>query len=76
MQVGWYGVAEELGDECKVNGGDGECLLSKLCATFFLKPLTEGAVTTEAGRLFQYFTTLNENANPLLRWWLAPWSTL
>ncbi len=38
---------------------------------FFLKKLTEGAVTTEAGRLFQCFTTLNENAIPLLRWWLA-----
>ncbi len=28
----------------------------------FLKTLTEGAVTTEAGSLFQYFTTLTENA--------------
>ncbi len=28
----------------------------------FLKALTEGAVTTEAGGLFQYFTTLTENA--------------
>ncbi len=42
----------------------------------FLKTLTEGAVTTEGGSLFQYFTTLTENAGPLLRWWLAPWSTL
>ncbi len=42
----------------------------------FLKTLTEGAVTTKAGSLFQYFTTLTENANPLLRRWLAPCSTL
>ncbi len=35
----------------------------------FLKTLTEGAVTTEAGNLFQYFTTLTENADPLLRRW-------
>ncbi len=42
----------------------------------FLKTLTEGAVTTEAGSLFQYFTNLTENADPLLRRWLAPWSTL
>ncbi len=32
----------------------------------FLETLTEGAVTTEAGSLFQYFTTLTENADPLL----------
>ncbi len=30
----------------------------------------------EAGSFFQYFTTLTENADPLLRRWLAPWSTL
>ncbi len=28
--------------------------------------LTEGAVTTEAGSLFQYFTTLAEKADPPL----------
>ncbi len=42
----------------------------------FLKTLTEGAVTTEAGSLFQYFTTLTENADLLLRRLLVPWSTL
>ncbi len=42
----------------------------------FLETLSEGAVTTEAGSLFQYFTTLTENADPLLRRRLAPWSTL
>ncbi len=41
-----------------------------------LKTLTECAVTTEAGSLFQYFTNLSENADPLLRRWLAPSSTL
>ncbi len=41
-----------------------------------MKTLTEGGVTTEAGSLFQYFTTLTENVDPLLRRWLAPWSTL
>ncbi len=41
----------------------------------YLKTLTEGAVTTDAGSLFQYFTTVNENADPLLRRWLAPLST-
>ncbi len=42
----------------------------------FLQPfpetMTEGAVATEAGSLFQYFTNLTENADPLLRRWLAP----
>ncbi len=35
----------------------------------FLKILTEGAITMEAGSLFQYFTTHTENADPLLRRW-------
>ncbi len=39
----------------------------------FLKTLTEGAVTAEAGSLFQYSTTLTENADPLLRRRLTPW---
>ncbi len=38
----------------------------------FLKILTEGAVTTEAGSLYQYFTTLTENDDPLLWRWLVP----
>ncbi len=41
----------------------------------FLENITEEAVTTETGRLIQYFTTLIENADPLLRRWLATWST-
>ncbi len=36
-------------------------------SNLFLKTLTEGAVTTEAGSLFQHFITLTENAGPLLR---------
>ncbi len=28
--------------------------------------LTEGAVTTETGNLFQYFTSLSEKADPLV----------
>ncbi len=48
------------GDECSVNE---ERLLSNL----FKKILTEEAGTTEAGSLFQYFTTLAEKADPLLR---------
>ncbi len=42
-------------------------------SNLFLKILTEGAVTTEAGSLFQYFTTLTEKAQSLPRRWLAPW---
>ncbi len=37
----------------------------------FLQPFLENI-----GSLFQYFTTLTENAGPLLRRWLAPWRTL
>ncbi len=48
----------------------------KTFSKLFLKALTEAAVTTEADSLFQYFTTLTENADPLLRRWLSPWSAL
>ncbi len=58
LQVGWWGVGE-WGDECSVNGGDGERLLSNL----FVTALTEGAVTMEVGSLFQYFRTLTESAS-------------
>ncbi len=67
---GLQGGVGEWGEECSVNGGDGERFLSKLSPTFFLKTLIEGAVTTEAGSLLQYFTTLTENADPRLRRWL------
>ncbi len=36
------------------------------CPNFFLKTSTEGAVTTETGGFFQYFTALTENGDPLL----------
>ncbi len=45
-------------------------------SNLFLKTLTERADATEAGSLIQYFTTLTENADPLFRRWIAPWSTL
>ncbi len=56
-------------------GKIGKKNLSKLKPTSSLKIFTEGAVTMEAGSLFLYFTTLTEKADPLLRWWLVPWST-
>ncbi len=38
-----------------------------------MKTLTGGAVTTEAGSLFQYYsTTLTEKGDHLLRRWLVP----
>ncbi len=42
------------GDKISVNGEDGK------------KMLTKRAVTTEAGSLFQHFTTLTENPDPLV----------
>ncbi len=66
---GWYadvqggGGVGDWADECSLYKEDGERLLPNL----FLKILTEGAVTAEAGNLCQYFTTLTEKAEPLLR---------
>ncbi len=77
VQVGGGGGGWQKGvGECSVNGGDVEKLLSKDFSKSYLKTMTEGAVTMEVGSLFQYFTTLTENADPLLRRWLAPWSAL
>ncbi len=56
-------------NECSVNGGDGERLLSKLSPAV---SLTEEAITTEAGSLLLYLTNPTENADPHLRRWLAP----
>ncbi len=50
-------VGERGWGECSVNGKDGERLQSKLSS---FKTLTEGAVTTEDGRLSQYFITLTK----------------
>ncbi len=75
VPMGWEGV-RKWGDECSVNGGDGEKASVQAFSNLFLKTLTEVAITAEAGSLFQYFTTLIENADRLLRRWLAPWSIL
>ncbi len=53
----------------EINGGDE--IFAQTYFDRFLKTLTEGAVTTEAGSLFQYFTTLTENGDPSLRRWIA-----
>ncbi len=47
------GLGKNWVDEVSVNKEDG----------LFLKMLTEGAITTEAESLFQYETTLTENAD-------------
>ncbi len=69
--AGGMGGVRKWGDECSVSGADGERLLSKLSPT-----LTEGAVTTEAWSLFQYFTTLNLVCIPEPRAWLASFPLL
>ncbi len=56
---------EEGGDECSVNGGGGERLV-RTFSSLILRILIDGAVTTETGSLFQHFTTLTENGDPLL----------
>ncbi len=79
VQVGWGGVGKwpewEWGLMCSQWGRWGKTSVQTLSG-LFLKTITEGALTTETGSLFQYFTTLIENADPLLRWCLALWSTL
>ncbi len=35
-------------------------------SNLFLKKVAEGAVTTEAGSIFQYYTSLTENGNPCM----------
>ncbi len=69
----WWCLAESL--HICVLGKWGKTSVQTFSSRF-LKTLIEGAVTTEAGSLFQYFTTLTENADHLPRRWLAPWSTL
>ncbi len=64
VQVGWGGVGLQ-------NGEIGE----DFCP-HFLQPFLESIVTAEAWSLFQYFTTLTENAEPLLLRWLVPWSAV
>ncbi len=68
VQLGWEGQRiEEMGVK-PIRGMTTIQTFSNL----FLNILTAGAVTTEAGSLFQYFTTLTEKADPLLRQWLVP----
>ncbi len=57
------GEVEERGGECSISGGRWGKTFVQISSSRFLKTLTKGAVTTEAGSLFQYFTTLNENAD-------------
>ncbi len=64
------------GDEISVNGVDRGKTSVHIFSNLFLKMLTDGAIMTEAGGLFQYFTTLAEKAGALFRRWLVPWSTL
>ncbi len=53
-------------------GGRGEGIVEmgkisfQTFSNLFLKILTEGAVTTESGNLFQHFTTPTEKADSLL----------
>ncbi len=65
MHVDWGGEGEgKWGDECLVNWGIGERLVSKLFKTFSWTvdwTLTERAATSEVGSISQYFTTLSEN---------------
>ncbi len=50
VQVGWRGVGQ---------WGRWRKTSVQTFSNLFLKTLTQGAVTTEAGSLFQYFTTLS-----------------
>ncbi len=70
------GGVGEWGNKCSVNGGRWGRISVQNFFNLYLEILTEGAATTEIGSLFQYFTTLAENADPLFLRWLAPWSTL
>ncbi len=68
-------MLDHSGDMCSVN----EKMVKDFCPNFkqpVLEMLTEVAVTTEAGGFFQYFKTLTENSDPILRRWLLPWSSL
>ncbi len=75
VQVGRGGGGREIGGVSGQCGRWGKTSVQTF-SNLFLKALTEGAVTTEAGSLFQHFTTLTENADPFLRLRLVHWSTL
>ncbi len=59
--VKWDGGVGGCGDECLLNGGMGKDFHPNYLQMFFWKTVTEGAVTTEAGGLFQCFTILTKN---------------
>ncbi len=66
VQVGW-GRGRGMGGVSVQSMGE---MWKDFCPNLLqpsLEKLTEGAVTTEAASLFQYFTILTENADPLLR---------
>ncbi len=71
VQVGWVRVRN--GEVSAQSMGGWEKTSVPTFSYIFLKKLTEGAVMTDTRSLFQYFTTLTENADPLLRRRLTPW---
>ncbi len=64
MTFSWGGEGN-WDDEISVNGEDWERLRFKISPTSSVKILTEGAVMTEAGSLFQYFATPTKKADRL-----------
>ncbi len=68
LHNGWCagGTGEQWIGDMSVQSGDRWEKTSVQTFSIFLKILTEGAVTTEACSLFQYFTTLTGMAYPLL----------
>ncbi len=73
---GW--CAGGMGEGGRIKGGGVRLGTNfvQLFSNLSLKELTEESATTKTGSLFQYLTTLIENADPLLRRWLASWSAL
>ncbi len=55
--TGWWAGGKGVGVSGQSMGEMGRS--DQTFSNRFLKTLTEGAVTTEAGSLFQYFTTLS-----------------
>ncbi len=74
VQFGREGLGNRDND-ISVSGENGETSVHTF-SNLFLKMLIEGAVTTEAGNLFQLFTALNEKFDSLLWRWLFLWSAL
>ncbi len=66
VQVG-FGVVEQWGDMCLVIEGKTSVFTF---SNLLLKSLTEGAVRTESGSLFQYCTTLTETCSRNLEYFV------